>query len=477
MALWSKALLVLVLLHWIPLPFISASSICWPPPSFTTAVHPANIMVGPLPVVSTSTICSTTTRRRSPRLAAAVRKDVSDEDDPTEVYCDSASTSSRRKRATISKPARRTRRAVTTPSSRKTEEAASYNSDPQVFGLPCPNICSTSSLSEEVVVASDDASPRRKNHKTLPRTLEMALRLSSSNGVQHVLGIDEAGRGPLAGPVVVAAVCMDLQAPRIPGIVDSKRITSERAREALYEQLVTGSTASEYSSCRWSVAVIDAAKIDEINILQATLLGMRLVAETIVRQATTRNTDGIDMLEKYPIHKEASISHSGCYVVHSGGCPPRDVSVKDITQTDFNDSMESSSEIAHTDQETDDDPSKTSSSISNKSSGSSSTCCTDSAYYALIDGNRIPERMPCPAQAVVKGDGREYCIAAASIIAKVTRDRLMHAYDELYPAYGLAIHKGYPTAVHLRALIEHGGAPIHRRTFAPLKHMLKVESQ
>ena len=289
-----------------------------------------------------------------------------------------------------------------------------------------------------------------------------------------MIGIDEAGRGPLAGPVVVAAVCMDdVQAPRIPGIVDSKRITSERDREALYEQLVMGSTNSEYLSCRWAVAVIDAAKIDEVNILQATLLGMRLVAETIVGQSTTLDTDGHVVLEKYPIHKEASISHSGCYVVHSGGCPTHVISVEDSTQKDINESTARSNKIVPTDEKTDDDPSISSSSLSNDSS----SAFADSAYYALIDGNRVPEHMPCPALAVVKGDGREYCIAAASIIAKVTRDRLMHAYDDLYPAYGLAIHKGYPTAVHRRAVIEHGDAPIHRRTFAPLKHMLKAELQ
>ena len=90
--------------------------------------------------------------------------------------------------------------------------------------------------------------------------------------------------------------------------------------------------------------------------------------------------------------------------------------------------------------------------------------------YALIDGNRLPQDLPCAAETMVKGDGREYAIAAASILAKVTRDRLMHAYDELYPAYGLAQHKGYPTAAHMAAVHAHGASPIHRRSFAPLKH-------
>jgi ribonuclease HII len=79
--------------------------------------------------------------------------------------------------------------------------------------------------------------------------------------------------------------------------------------------------------------------------------------------------------------------------------------------------------------------------------------------------------MPCPAESVVKGDSKEFSIAAASILAKVTRDRLMHGYDRLYPKYNLGQHKGYPTAAHQNAVRDHGASPIHRRTFAPLKHM------
>jgi ribonuclease HII len=94
-----------------------------------------------------------------------------------------------------------------------------------------------------------------------------------------------------------------------------------------------------------------------------------------------------------------------------------------------------------------------------------------SSFYALIDGNKIPKDMPCPAEAVVKGDGKEFMIAAASILAKVTRDRLMHAYDKEYPDYHLKRHKGYPTADHMKAVAKLGASPIHRRTFAPLKHM------
>ena len=79
--------------------------------------------------------------------------------------------------------------------------------------------------------------------------------------------------------------------------------------------------------------------------------------------------------------------------------------------------------------------------------------------------------MPCGAEALVRGDSREYCIGAASVLAKVTRDRLMRGYHDLWPHYNLARHKGYPTREHMAAVFRHGASPIHRRTFAPLKHM------
>ena len=95
----------------------------------------------------------------------------------------------------------------------------------------------------------------------------------------------------------------------------------------------------------------------------------------------------------------------------------------------------------------------------------------NNSYYTLIDGNKVPKDMPYECESMTKGDGREYSIGAASILAKVTRDRLMHEYDAKYPKYNLSQHKGYPTAAHMSAVREHGASPIHRRTFAPLKHM------
>lgn len=182
-----------------------------------------------------------------------------------------------------------------------------------------------------------------------------------------VAGIDEAGRGPLAGPVVVAAVVFDPERPRINGLDDSKQLAPAR-REALYERIVERALA-------WHVVAIDAAEIDRINIHQATMLGMRRAMEA----------------------------------------------------------------VAHV------------------------------AGLARIDGNAIPPGLPCAAEAWVNGDARDRSIAAASILAKVTRDRAMLELHAQYPAYGFDGHKGYSTPSHLAALRAHGPCPQHRRSFAPVR--------
>lgn len=248
----------------------------------------------------------------------------------------------------------------------------------------------------------------------LPRTLECKLR-SSDSTFHTVLGIDEAGRGPLAGPVVAAAVMLpDLGSEHdIPGIVDSKKITSESDREALYEKIIA------MPNIIWAVSIINSAKIDEVNILQATLLGMRLAASVVI------NPNDADVC----LHEESNAAHSECYVVFGGRCLGQALEFK-------------------------------------KFEGLDPKHC-----YALIDGNKVPKEMPCEAESVVKGDGKEYIIAVASVLAKVTRDRLMHQYHSLYPQYNLAQHKGYPTSAHMAAVRKFGASPIHRRSFAPLKHM------
>ena len=183
---------------------------------------------------------------------------------------------------------------------------------------------------------------------------------------QCIAGVDEAGRGPLAGPVVVAAVMLD-PARGIVGLDDSKRLSPQR-RELLESIILRDALA-------WAVIVVEAEEIDRINILQATLLGMRRALETLSMLPT----------------------------------------------------------------------------------------------LALIDGNRLPRDLPCPARAIVGGDASQPAISAASILAKVHRDRLMCAFDAQYPGYGFAQHKGYPSANHLGALQRLGPCAIHRRSFAPVR--------
>lgn len=183
-------------------------------------------------------------------------------------------------------------------------------------------------------------------------------------------GVDEAGRGPLAGPVYAAAVILDPDRP-IPGIGDSKKISPIR-REALEVVIKSQCLA-------WSVAFASAAEIDAINILQASLLAMgRALAA----------------LKQAPGH-------------------------------------------------------------------------------VMVDGNRAPQ-CAWPVQTLVGGDGIIPAIGAASILAKVARDRLMHQLDRDYPGYGFAAHKGYPTLAHRAALRCLGPCPEHRRTFAPVRELLAV---
>lgn len=183
-----------------------------------------------------------------------------------------------------------------------------------------------------------------------------------------VAGVDEVGRGPLAGPVVTAAVILDPDYP-IEGLMDSKKL-SEARREKLAEIIKENCLA-------WSVGRAEVEEIDEINILQATMLAMQRAV--------------------------------------AGLSPAPD--------------------------------------------------------HVLIDGNRCPD-LPCTAEAIIKGDGLIAEISAASIIAKVTRDREMVELDDIYPGYGLAGHKGYPTKQHVDALLELGVTPIHRRSFAPVRRAL-----
>lgn len=202
--------------------------------------------------------------------------------------------------------------------------------------------------------------------------LEIEERLWSA-GYRSIAGVDEAGRGPLAGPVVAAA-CILPREVAIEGIDDSKRMT-EAEREAVFDLITT------CPGVRYALFVQDAARVDEINILQATLEAM----EMCVRR-----------LSEEPAR-----------------CPPD---------------------------------------------------------YILVDGNRLPDGFDAErAEPIIKGDCLSQSIAAASIVAKVTRDRLMVGYHEKWPHYGFNSHKGYGTVAHISALLKHGPCEIHRKTFAPLK--------
>jgi ribonuclease HII len=195
-----------------------------------------------------------------------------------------------------------------------------------------------------------------------------SLNLDNTASQQLIAGVDEAGRGPLAGPVIAAAVILDADQP-IEGLTDSKQL-SESRREELAGIIKQHALA-------WAVGRAEVEEIDALNILQASLLAMQ------------RAVEGLSVAPQ----------------------------------------------------------------------------------HVMVDGNRCP-KFPCPASAIVKGDSLVPAISAASIIAKVTRDREMLQLDQQYPGYGLQSHKGYPTKKHIEALNRLGVSPIHRTTFGPVKKLL-----
>ena len=182
------------------------------------------------------------------------------------------------------------------------------------------------------------------------------------NNIEYICGIDEAGRGPLAGPVVVGAVILPKDS-FIEGVNDSKKI-SEKKREKIFEQIIEDAIA-------YSVGIVDQKTIDEINILNATKLGVKIALEGLKQKPDVIMVDALNNMDTLGI----------------------------------------------------------------------------------------------PYISVVKGDAKNYSIAAASIIAKVTRDRIMKEWDEIYPIYGFSKHKGYGTAEHIRIIKENGPCILHRKSF------------
>jgi ribonuclease HII len=200
----------------------------------------------------------------------------------------------------------------------------------------------------------------------------VVLDLSDIPG-RRVAGVDEAGRGPLAGPVIAAAVILDPARPVAP-LKDSKQLTAAH-RERLYAEITDKAVA-------WAIGRAGVDEIDRLNILQATLVAMQRAVGRLM----------------------------------------------------------------------------------------------PAAQCVLVDGNQCP-RLNCLVQAVVRGDETIAAISAASIIAKVTRDREMVEMDRRYPGYGLARHKGYPSREHLQALQRLGVSPLHRRSFAPVRNLLMKDEE
>ena len=188
------------------------------------------------------------------------------------------------------------------------------------------------------------------------------------NNIEFICGIDEAGRGPLAGPVVVGAVILPKDS-FIEGVNDSKKI-SEKKREKIYEKIIE-------EAISYSVGIVDQKTIDEINILNATKLGVKIALEGLKQKPDVIMVDALNNMDTLGI----------------------------------------------------------------------------------------------PYISVVKGDAKNYSIAAASIIAKVTRDRIMKEWDEIYPIYGFSKHKGYGTAEHIRIIKENGPCILHRKSF--IKNFVK----
>lgn len=189
-------------------------------------------------------------------------------------------------------------------------------------------------------------------------------------GIVSICGIDEAGRGPLAGPVVVACSLMSKES-MIEGVNDSKKI-SEKKREKIYEEIVQEAIA-------YGVGIIDQEEIDKINILNATKKGLTIAIRQMEEKLEEKNIKKPDVI--------------------------------------------------------------------------------------LVDALTGIDTLGIPYKSIIHGDAISYSIACASIIAKVTRDRIMRKMDETYPQYGFAKHKGYGTATHMQAIRENGLCPLHRRSF------------
>ena len=250
-------------------------------------------------------------------------------------------------------------------------------------------------------------------------------------GIIHILG-----RGPLAGPVVAAA-CYIKPTSSIEtfncgkGVINDSKMTTESQREEMYELL------TNHKEVLWAVSTVSHTEIDEVNILQATMNGMR-----------RSTSDLVDIMLNQGRIRDAEHAASSDIDLYNNGKNTK----KSRNQKQKVISSKTLSEEHRT------------------------ALITADQIVALVDGNRVPHEMPVAAKFVIKGDGSIFSIAAASIIAKVTRDRIMVQLDKEYPQYNLAKHKGYPTAEHRALLLQHGACEIHRRSYGPVKKALELHA-
>jgi ribonuclease HII len=274
---------------------------------------------------------------------------------------------------------------------------------------------------------------------------------AAKRGFTCVAGVDEAGRGPLAGPVVAAA-CVVPEDVQIEGIDDSKKL-NEAARERIFEALTA------HPRVRFGVAVVPASRIDEINILQAAMEGMRLAVQRL-EGAEDRGASGRHLPPQSPRRVGYPRAEDPARV----GAGPR----PDFVFVDGNrdptkvpgptDEHERQLKLL----------AKASDPVSRRALQQLRQRGPTERTYRGSFG--VAER-----ELVVKGDSKVFCIAAASVIAKVTRDRIMERLHEEWPQYGFRDHKGYPTASHKAAVARHGLCPVHRTTFAPCRYMTEKQ--
>ncbi|MFC1594519.1 ribonuclease HII [Candidatus Omnitrophota bacterium] len=208
---------------------------------------------------------------------------------------------------------------------------------------------------------------------------------AKKHGLQFIIGVDEAGCGPLAGPVVAAAVLLEKKRFKNK-INDSKKLTP-RMRESAFTEILENAAVG--------VGIISEVGIDSLNILQASHMAMERALKNLFAKLKKRKST-----KKFSFQKT----------------------------------------------------------------------------HVLIDGRDVSFRLPCSLQTIIGGDTKSISIACASIVAKVTRDRIMNIYDRIYPHYGFSRHKGYGTKTHKQAIERHGPSTIHRRTFSPVKCLKNISN-